>query len=196
MYDSINNIKYAGFWNRALAYLIDHIILSFIKVILFIPFSTVLSYDSIFNINEKREYFASINMIQEYDDPALMFFAVFMMFILFLILNAIAGWMYYSLFETSYKMATPGKMLIGIKVTDVFGQKLSFGKATGRYFAKYISAMILFIGYLMAAFTEKKQALHDILANCVVVYDLKFQKIEIVDQSENELKTPWDDYVI
>jgi uncharacterized RDD family membrane protein YckC len=49
------------------------------------------------------------------------------------------------------------------------GEKISFGKATGRYFGKIISGMILCIGYIMAGFTEKKQALHDMMAGCLVV---------------------------
>jgi len=59
--------------------------------------------------------------------------------------------------------------VLGIVVTDMNGQRISFGRATGRYFAKIISQIILFIGYLMIAFTEKKQGLHDIMANCLVV---------------------------
>jgi uncharacterized RDD family membrane protein YckC len=60
-------------------------------------------------------------------------------------------------------------MAIGIKVTDLNGNRISFGRATGRYFAKILSGMILMIGYIMAGFTEKKQALHDMIASCLVV---------------------------
>ncbi len=60
-------------------------------------------------------------------------------------------------------------MVLGIVVTDMNGQRISFGRATGRYLGKIISQIILFIGYLMIAFTEKKQGLHDIMASCLVV---------------------------
>jgi uncharacterized RDD family membrane protein YckC len=60
-------------------------------------------------------------------------------------------------------------MALGIKVTDMTGNKLSFGRATGRYFAKIISGLIMGIGYFMAGFTQQKQALHDIIASCLVV---------------------------
>ena len=59
-------------------------------------------------------------------------------------------------------------MALGLKVTDMEGNRISFGRATGRYFGKIISGMILYIGYIIAGFTEKKQALHDIMANCLV----------------------------
>jgi len=58
---------------------------------------------------------------------------------------------------------------MGIKVTDLNGNRISIGQATGRYFGKILSALILYVGFLMAGFTEKKQALHDIMASCLVV---------------------------
>jgi uncharacterized RDD family membrane protein YckC len=71
--------------------------------------------------------------------------------------------------ESSYLQATLGKMAIGIVVTDLEGKRISFARATGRHFAKIISGFILFIGYIMAGFTQKKQALHDLIADCLVV---------------------------
>ena len=81
----------------------------------------------------------------------------------------LCGWLYFALMESSANQATLGKMAIGIKVTDMSGRRIGFGQATGRYFGKILSSMILLIGYIMAAFTEKKQALHDMLAGCLVV---------------------------
>jgi uncharacterized RDD family membrane protein YckC len=66
------------------------------------------------------------------------------------------GWLYCSLFESSIKQATPGKMALGIRVTDMDGYRISFGKATGRYFGKIISGLIVYIGFLMAAWDDKK----------------------------------------
>jgi uncharacterized RDD family membrane protein YckC/Tfp pilus assembly protein PilE len=88
-------------------------------------------------------------------------------------LSAIAGllvwWLYYALMESSSTQATLGKMALGIRVVDRGGNAVSFGRATGRNFAKFLSGMILMIGYLMAGFTSRKQALHDIMAGCLVV---------------------------
>ena len=78
-------------------------------------------------------------------------------------------WLYWSLMESSSKQATLGKMALGIIVTDVEGNRTSFWRATGRYWAKIVSTLILFIGFFMAGFTEKKQALHDMIASCLVV---------------------------
>jgi uncharacterized RDD family membrane protein YckC len=79
-------------------------------------------------------------------------------------------WMYFAAFESSGFQATLGKKAMGIIVTDLKGKRISFGRATVRYFGRYLSALIFFIGFVMAAFTERKQALHDILASCLVVY--------------------------
>jgi len=79
------------------------------------------------------------------------------------------GWLYFAVMESSSKQGTLGKMALGIKVTDLSGNAISFGKATGRHFSKIISMIILSIGYLLAAFTPKKQGLHDMMAGCLVV---------------------------
>jgi uncharacterized RDD family membrane protein YckC len=81
----------------------------------------------------------------------------------------ILNWLYFTMLEASAKQATPGKMVLGLIVTDLDGNQLSFGKANGRYWGKIISALILMIGFIMAGFTEKKQALHDILAGTLVI---------------------------
>jgi uncharacterized RDD family membrane protein YckC len=78
-------------------------------------------------------------------------------------------WLYEALMLSSEKQATLGKMALGIAVTDLNGGRLTFGRATGRHFAKWISALILGIGFVMAAFTERKQALHDLIAETLVV---------------------------
>ena len=84
-------------------------------------------------------------------------------------LGIIVAWLYYAGMESSGNQATLGKMALGMRVTDENGSKVGFGKATGRHFGKIISGMILLIGYIMAVFTQKKQALHDIMAGCVVI---------------------------
>lgn len=83
--------------------------------------------------------------------------------------TTILGWLYFAGMESSSRQATLGKSVMGIYVTDINGNQISFLRATGRYFAKILSAIILFIGYIMAAFTERKQALHDMLASTLVL---------------------------
>ncbi len=77
--------------------------------------------------------------------------------------------MYEAYFLSSDKMATPGKQLLGIKVVGGDGDRISFGRGMGRHFSKYISSFILCIGYIMAAFTKRHQALHDIICDTIVV---------------------------
>jgi len=81
----------------------------------------------------------------------------------------VVNWLYVAGFNSSASMATPGKMACGIKVTDLDGRRISFGRATGRFFGKILSTLILLIGFLMQPFTARKQALHDILAGTLVV---------------------------
>lgn len=86
-----------------------------------------------------------------------------------LILSGIMSWLYFSLMESSEGRGTLGKRAFGIVVTGVSGTRISFLRATMRYLGKMLSAIILFIGYLMAPFTKKKQALHDMIAGTVVI---------------------------
>ena len=65
--------------------------------------------------------------------------------------------------------ATLGKKAMGLIVTNEHGARIGFGRATGRYFGKILSALILLVGYIMAAFTERKQALHDMIASTLVL---------------------------
>ena len=85
------------------------------------------------------------------------------------VIGILIGWLYSAFLESSTWQGTIGKKACGIVVTDMNGQRIGFGKATGRHFAKILSALILLIGYIMQAFTEKRQALHDMMAGCLVL---------------------------
>ncbi len=151
------NVSYAGFWKRFVAYIIDDIVLSAVgfTIILFIGAMFGLSFLSL--LSDDMESTVALVVAAA---------AAIATAILALI---IAGWLYFALMEASANQGTLGKMALGIKVTDLDGNRISFGKATGRYFGKIVSGMILNIGFIMAGFTEKKQALHDIMAGCLVV---------------------------
>lgn len=81
----------------------------------------------------------------------------------------LVNWIYYAAMESSPTQATLGKMALGIQVTDLNGRRIGFARATGRHFAKIVSSLILLMGFIMVAFTEKKQGLHDMIAGCLVV---------------------------
>ena len=89
--------------------------------------------------------------------------------ILEFIVSLVIGWLYFTLLESSTKQATIGKMAVGIIVTDLNGKRIFFGRANGRYWGKAISFLILGIGYIITGFTRKKQALHDIMADTLVL---------------------------
>ena len=83
--------------------------------------------------------------------------------------NLIIGWLYMALQESGPAQATIGKKALGLKVTTLSGDRVSFGQATGRHFGKWVSTIILLIGYLMMIWDERKQTLHDKMAGTLVV---------------------------
>ncbi len=155
-------MTYAGFWKRFAAYLIDSIIIGCVVGIFMMVFGIGL-FASMASMDEMQ-----MEQMDEEDATALAAGMIGGMMTLILVASA-AQWLYFALMESSPKQGTLGKMALGIIVTDMSGNRLSFGRATGRYFGKILSGMILCIGYIMAGFTEKKQALHDMIAGCLVV---------------------------
>ncbi|HEY6303807.1 MAG TPA: RDD family protein [Terriglobales bacterium] len=85
-----------------------------------------------------------------------------------LIVSIFGSWLYEAFMESSSYQATLGKMIFGMKVTDLHGNRISFETATGRHFAKWLSGLILCIGFIMVGLTERKQGLHDLLAGTLV----------------------------
>jgi uncharacterized RDD family membrane protein YckC len=84
--------------------------------------------------------------------------------------SIVLQWLYFAILHSGEKQATFGQRAMGIVITDMDGGRISFGKASGQYFGTLISGLILFIGYFMIAFTEKKQGLHDIMAGTLHYY--------------------------
>lgn len=77
-------------------------------------------------------------------------------------------WCYYAGMESSPWKGTIGKKMIGLEVSDLTGNRISFTKATGRYFGKIISIVVLCIGYIAMLFNDKKQTWHDSMSGCIV----------------------------
>ena len=152
------NTNYAGFWLRFVAAIIDGILLGAVIY----PIITILGIGAVANSAESMESMDEAQAMSAMGGMMAMGFAT----------NAVVFviWtLYYSLMESSSKQASVGKMVLGLKVTDVNGNKLDFVKALIRNASKLISSFILCIGYIMAGFTEKKQALHDMIASTLVV---------------------------
>ncbi|MBE2286703.1 MAG: RDD family protein [Prosthecobacter sp.] len=84
------------------------------------------------------------------------------------LLGIVLNWLYYAFMESSSSQGTLGKKALGIVVTDLQGRRISFARATGRYFGQIVSAVTLCIGYMMCGWTERKQCLHDMMAGCLL----------------------------
>jgi uncharacterized RDD family membrane protein YckC len=152
-------IEYAGFGRRLIAIILDFLLLG----TLLSPLNLLLidgtkSLSEIFNYNLWHPDTPIMPSIDELIRD--MWVSLASTFIVFF---------YFASWESSRFQATPGKIAIGIRVTDSLGQRLSFWRAAGRYMNKYISNFTMLIGYAMAAFTPKKQALHDELADTLVI---------------------------
>lgn len=80
-----------------------------------------------------------------------------------------SGLLYFAWFESSSLQATPGKLVLGLIVTDLYGERLSFRRALGRNSAKCFSYLTCYMGFILAAFTERKQALHDMMSLAMVI---------------------------
>ncbi len=158
-YAAVPRVEFAGFWLRFLALLIDNVLLGlgFILIVIPLIFLTGL-----------RAFLDQIHPGEDMNDVGIFMFIglVFLAATFSLVLT----WLYHALLESSEWQATVGKKALDLLVTDMAGQRVSFGRSTGRHFGKIITNMVpAFIGYIMAGFTEKKQALHDMMAGCLVL---------------------------
>lgn len=166
-------VFYAGFWIRFLAHIIDQIVLGIVSSFIYVPIIFIFGLSVLpFNNLDDLDNFSAVSyQFETYDDQQSV--AVFAAFIFSMIIigmiSMILHWLYYTLMESSSKQATLGKMALGLKVTDEAGKRITFGRASGRYFSKIISGLVFMIGYIIAGFTQKKQALHDMIAGTLVI---------------------------
>jgi uncharacterized RDD family membrane protein YckC len=154
-------VMYAGFWLRVVAYLLDKVLLGVALCAVFIPLAIMTGAFAHFQT-------LVVNHREELNPEAIM--AFISLFAMYIAIALAATWLYFAYFESSDWQATPGKRVMSIYVTDMSGQRLTFLHASGRFFSKLITALIpLWIGYIMAGFTERRQALHDMIASTLVV---------------------------
>jgi uncharacterized RDD family membrane protein YckC len=145
-----HSIVYAGFWKRVAAVIIDGFVTSFAMWALMIPMFIVLG--------------AGIGELATINDGTNVLLTV-----LYYLMSIAIPLFYMAWMHSSSSQATLGKMAVGIKVVRTDGERISFLRAFGRYFAYMLSSMLLMIGLIMAAFTERKQALHDLMCDTLVV---------------------------
>lgn len=156
---SVKANVYAGFWLRFLAAIIDSLVLGVpLGIIAFLLIASAIPF--LAHAQDPMTVLATIL-------PRILFLAV---------IYLVASWLYWGLMESSSWQATLGKKAIGLWVTDLAGNRPTFGRASGRFFAgrgigfvPSIGGLYFLIDCIMAGFTEKKQALHDMIASCLVV---------------------------
>ncbi len=148
---------YGGFWIRFLAHLIDHVILGAVAAPLF--FITVLP--SIIRIAQQAE--------RDQEPSPELIIAIISSAFVYIALAFVGQWLYEALLTSSSWQGTIGKKVLRLKVVDEAGNRIGFGRATGRFFAKILSSMFFCIGFIMIGFTERKTGLHDMLAGTRVL---------------------------
>ncbi|HEY7405079.1 MAG TPA: RDD family protein [Candidatus Angelobacter sp.] len=157
-YASAASSPYGGFWIRFLAYVIDRIIVSAVAA----PFYFILVFPRLMPIIQDAQRSG------EPPDPA-MIAAIFSTAFTFGLIALAGVWLYDALLTSSSWQGSVGKKLLRLKVTDEAGNRISFARATGRFFGKILSGMIMYIGFIMAGFTDRKRALHDMIAGTLVM---------------------------
>src|ERR1700733_423003 len=158
------SVQYAGFWLRMVAYLIDWIVLSLGFMALFVPFAITTGLTAV------------LGNIHPGDDPrdvgAVLGGTFFLGLFTVMSLAFLGGWLYHAKMESSSWQATLGKKALNLRVTDLYGARVTFARASGRHFAKLITGLIpLGVGFMLAGLTERRQALHDMIASCLVLRD-------------------------
>jgi len=145
---------YGGFWIRFLAAFLDWFIVNLVTA----PIAFIVAGTSI----------AAITHLGPNPPPEQVLPILIPMFFILIPVAVGISWLYEAITTSSGMEGTVGKRIVGVRVTDLSGCRIGFGRATGRHFAKIISNFLM-IGYIMAAFTEKKQGLHDMIAGTLVM---------------------------
>ena len=143
-------MQYAGFWRRFFAMIVDSLLATIVGGLALVAMGAIVFGAGILTGAPGDRMLAA-------------------MYVATASLGTVFWILYYAAFESSASGATPGKRLLGIAVTDAQGGRIGFGQAFGRNVCKLLSAITLYVGFLMAAFTSRKQALHDIMTGCLVV---------------------------
>jgi uncharacterized RDD family membrane protein YckC len=147
-------VQYAGFWLRVLSHLVDWLLLGMVRGAITLPFIGIIGIGA---FGSDLEYNPAMLFMVLLAVAAAMFFAF------------VTGWLYYAFMESSSKQATVGKIVVRLRVTDINYSRITFARASARYFGRILSGLLLGVGFLMAAFTQQKQTLHDIIAGTLVL---------------------------
>ncbi len=164
-------LVYSGFWMRALAGTFDHLLITLLPL---------------WVISRLVEPGGSSSGVAS--NPLLAFSHLGFWGVVIVMLGSILTWIYFAAMESSQTGGTLGKMMLGLVVTSEDGERITFQKATSRYFSKILSGLMIGAGFFLAAFTRKKQAFHDILTHCTV--NLAVRESRILEGSERLTNQP------
>ncbi|MFT4326423.1 MAG: RDD family protein [Candidatus Woesearchaeota archaeon] len=142
---------YASFWMRILAGIIDFIVLLGLGIVTSFIIGFIIGFISV--LTESAAGFLFLE--------STMFIIGF---------SIVLSWLYVAILESSRNQATLGQMALGLQITDLHERRISFLRASARFFSSYLSAFILLVGYFMILFTPRRQALHDVIADTLVIH--------------------------
>lgn len=143
-------MNYAGFWKRFVAFMLDFLISGVLCAFFAVVVGVLYMRSAADSGKTPEQITLAVGNLAN-------------------IVILIVDWLYHAGMESSSRQATFGKKAMGLYVTDTDGDAIGFGRATVRYIGHYISAVILLFGFIIAAFTPQKQALHDIIAGTLVL---------------------------
>jgi uncharacterized RDD family membrane protein YckC len=145
------DFRYATFISRVLATAIDLLFMAPLAVLLAIAFTAAPP------VGGAKIYYGMFTQADMNNSIQMTFFVF------------LAGWPYFTFMESSRFQGTAGKIILGLKVTDLRGERIGWLRANGRYFGRWLSYLPLFFGFLMPLFTKRKQTLHDMVSGCLVL---------------------------
>ena len=154
---------YAGLGRRFIAFIVDIILVLLAGIIVITFFSLTNGLKYAYYMGVSHVHYSELTEAGTLDAAMGPILAAIGMLLI------VIPWLYFAGFESSRSQATPGKVLMHLIVTDLEGGKPSFARTTLRFFGKYISALIIFIGFIMIGFTKKRQGLHDKIAGTLVL---------------------------
>lgn len=161
--EEVQQLRYAGVTWRLFAFLADLMLLVCFMLVVVVPLLQSLNIVLPVVDYTEHDFSTREGMSRIYGLVLQLIFGVLG------IGFGIVGWLYTAGMEASPAQASIGKLLLGLKVSNTRGERLSFLQATARYFLKLISIASLGIGFFIALFNKKKQMLHDTLSNCVIL---------------------------
>ena len=148
---------YGGFWIRVAAYLIDHLCIGIVLT----PIALIMVFPAMMKLVQQAQ--------QNQEPGPEVLGALFGAFGFYFVIAIAGQWLYEALLTSSSWQGTVGKRILRLKVTDDFGNRISFALATGRFFAKLLSGMAMYVGFIMVAFMERKRGLHDVICSTQVL---------------------------